>query len=166
MSDECSASSPPLRLDVVHVRMLADLDVGDGLTDVEAVLDDGVALPDRLRGDLMADGNVVHRLHLDGGVVLHHPADQLLPGLDALDDGDTDGVLLVMHEKMDHVIPSIGVRSRGAASPRALMRMGPAPALTPSYRVGRGLSNLIVAPRYPMNGAPAARFHRCLFRPA
>src|SRR5215510_2747986 len=102
MSDGCSRS-PPFRLDVVHVRVLADLDVGHSLADVEPVLDDGVALIDGLRGDLVADGDVRERLDLDGRVVLHHPADELLAGLDALDDGYADAVLLVVNEKMNHV---------------------------------------------------------------
>src|SRR5688572_18158335 len=82
--------------------MLAGLDIGDGLADVEAVLDDGVALPDVPRGDLVSDGDVIERLDLDGGIILHHPAGKLLAGLDAFDHGDTYGVLLVMNQNMDH----------------------------------------------------------------
>src|SRR5215510_2992135 len=97
--------SPALGLHIVHVGMLADLDVGDRFSDVEAVLDDGVAPADRAGGELVPDRDVVERFDLQRRIVLHQPAGQLLPGLDALDDDDADGILLVVNQEMNHFDP-------------------------------------------------------------
>jgi hypothetical protein len=53
--------SPPLRLDVVDVDVLAAADIGDGLADVLPVFPDRVAGLDVLEGGLVADRDVVLR---------------------------------------------------------------------------------------------------------
>src|SRR2546423_2774734 len=79
-----SMASPPFRLDVVDVRVLAHLDRRHHAPDVHAVLDDRRFLRQRADGELVPDGNVRHRLHLDLLVLVHDPAGDLLPGLHAL----------------------------------------------------------------------------------
>src|SRR3954470_20863886 len=59
-----SIGSPPFRLDVVDMRMLAHLDGRHHAADVHAVLDDRRFLVERPDGELVPDGNVRHRLHL------------------------------------------------------------------------------------------------------
>src|SRR5260221_9543794 len=63
--------SPTLRLDVVHVRVLSDLDRRHDAPDVHAVLDHGRVLAQRFDGELVPDGNVGHRLHLEVLVLVH-----------------------------------------------------------------------------------------------
>src|SRR5512139_3397288 len=58
-------SLPALRLDVVDVQMLAGADVLHRAADIHAVLDDGVAGPDRLDRELVADRDVRLRVELD-----------------------------------------------------------------------------------------------------
>src|SRR5687767_10857337 len=62
-----AVASPALGLEVLGVDVLADARVGDHLADVLAVLDDGVALLQRLERHLVADRDVLpglepHRL--------------------------------------------------------------------------------------------------------
>src|SRR6476659_1167812 len=97
-----SMGSPPFRLDVVDVRVLAHLDRRHDAADVRAVLHDGRILGHRLDGELVADGDVRHRLHLDLLVLVHDPAGELLPGLHALDHHDADRVVLVVNHEMNH----------------------------------------------------------------
>src|SRR5262245_44400571 len=53
-----SMASPPLRLDVVDVGVLAHLDRRDHAADVHAVLDHRRILRQLLDGELVADGDV------------------------------------------------------------------------------------------------------------
>src|SRR4051812_25548951 len=59
-----SMMSPPFRLDVVDMRVLAHLDGRHDAADVHAVLDHRRVLAERPDGELVPDGNVGHRLHL------------------------------------------------------------------------------------------------------
>ena len=116
-------------------------------------------LLDRLGGELVPDRNVVQRLHLDGGVVLHHPAGQLLPGLDAFDDGDADGVLLVVNQKVNHVLPD-AFDIAAAQPPRGQERMGYARAwpsiVAGFYRGCAGRPGTFTSPR--PQGIASSRF--------
>src|ERR1700690_1444798 len=98
---------PPLRLDVVHVRMLADLDRRDGAADVDAVLDHRVLVGQLLDRQLVADGDVALRAHLDFLVLVHDPAGELLAGLNAFDYDHADRIVLVMHYKVNHAFASL-----------------------------------------------------------
>src|SRR5262245_53226084 len=94
--------SPPFRLDVLHVRVLALGDRRHDLADVDAVLDDGVARLVVLQSQLVADRDVALRDDADVLVVFHDPAGQLLAGLDPLDHDDAYAVALLVHYEMDH----------------------------------------------------------------
>jgi hypothetical protein len=86
----------------MHMQVLA---LGDGLhhlADVDAVLDDGVALSIVLQRDLVADRDVVLRDDLDLLVIFHDPAGEVLAGLDPFDDDDTDAVAFLVHHEMNH----------------------------------------------------------------
>src|ERR1041385_5065884 len=72
--------------------------------DVDAVLDDGLALAVVLKRELVADGNVVPRHDLDIFVVFHDPASEMLTSLDAFHDDDADAVAFLVHHKMDHAL--------------------------------------------------------------
>src|SRR6266404_853451 len=93
---------PALGLDVVDMGMFADLDRGDAPADVDAVLYHGVFVLERLDRELMADRNVRDGLDLDVLVLVHDPADHVLARLHALDHDDADGIVFVMHDKMNH----------------------------------------------------------------
>src|SRR5258708_1269755 len=99
--------SPALGLYIVHVGVLPHLDGRNGAADVHAVLDHGVAVLQLSDRELVADGDIVLRADLDVFVLVHDPADQLLPCLHALDDDHSDGVVFVVHYEMNH-----GVRQR------------------------------------------------------
>src|SRR3989442_4927094 len=89
----------------MHMQVLA---LGDGLhhsSDVDAVLDDRVALAIVLQRELVADGNVVPRHDLEVLVVFHDPAGEMLAGLDAFHDDDADAVALLVHHQMNHALP-------------------------------------------------------------
>src|SRR3954466_6600146 len=82
--------------------MLALGDRRDHLADVDAVLDDGIAGPVVLERDLVTDRDIALRRHDDVFVVLHDPAGERLPGLDAFDDDDAHAVALLVHDEMNH----------------------------------------------------------------
>src|SRR4051812_14975992 len=93
---------PAFRAQVLHVRVLAHLDRGDRLADVHAVLDDGRPARERADGQLVADRNVVLRVDRQVLVLVHDPAVELLPGLDALHHHYAHGIVLVVDHEMDH----------------------------------------------------------------
>src|SRR6266481_9458321 len=99
-------SLPALGLDIVHMGVLAHLDGRNGAPDVHAVLDYGVVALELSDRELVADGDIVLRTDLDVLVLVHDPADQLLPCLHALDDDHSDGVVFVVHYEMNHWRPS------------------------------------------------------------
>src|SRR4051812_49004677 len=93
---------PALGLDVVNVRMRTRLDVGDGLADVFAVLDDGVAVFDVFQRELVADRNVLLRLQRNRAVFIHDPAGDVLAGFHTFDHDHRDGVLRIVQYEMNH----------------------------------------------------------------
>src|SRR5690349_2093649 len=97
-----SASSPPLRLDVVHMRVLAGLDRSHRAADVDAVFDDGIADVYILQRDLVAERDVLGAAERDRAVLIEDEAGQLLSRFDALDHHDGHGIAGVMQNTMDH----------------------------------------------------------------
>src|SRR3546814_2805488 len=100
MSWECSSESPLRRLEVMDVDVIALADIGHGLADGMAVLEDRITILDGLQGDLMTDRDAVQRLYLDGLVGFHDPSGQFLAGFDVFGDDDADGILFVVHHEM------------------------------------------------------------------
>src|SRR3546814_5540947 len=100
MSWGCSSESPLRRLEVMDVDVIALADIGHGLTDGMAVLEDRITILDGLQGDLMTDRDAVQRLHLDGLVGFHDPSGQLLAGFDVFGEDDADGILFVVHNEL------------------------------------------------------------------
>src|SRR4051812_48032205 len=74
--------------------------------DVDAVLDDGVALAVVAQRELVADGNVVLRHDFEVLVLFHDPSVDMLPGLHSLDDDDADAIALLVHHEMNHALPA------------------------------------------------------------
>src|SRR5690349_13042536 len=101
-SSRVPSVSPALGLDVVHVGMLADLDRRHRAADIDAVLHYGFVrgeLPDR---ELVPDRDVAARTDLDLSILVHDPADQLLPRFHAFDDDHPDRVAFIVHNEMNH----------------------------------------------------------------
>ncbi len=94
--------SPPLGLDVMDMCVPALIDVGDGLTNVVTVFDDGVAGFNGVEGEFVADGHIVQDLDGDGFIRVHHPTGQILAGFDFLNDNHADGIGGLMYEELDH----------------------------------------------------------------
>src|SRR5437879_10879336 len=110
-SDPCSdlkrnveLVSPALCLDTVHVVVLSHLDWRNRTADVHAVFDHRVAALELTDRDFLAYGNVALRADLDLPVLVHDPSGQLLPCLHALDDDDSDGIVFIVHQEMNHGI--------------------------------------------------------------
>src|SRR5438309_2370260 len=83
------------------------LALGDGLhdaPDIDAVLDERVALAIVAKRELMADRDVVLRDDLDVLVLFHDPAIDVLAGLDPFDDDDADAVAFLVHDEMNHAL--------------------------------------------------------------
>src|SRR3546814_714069 len=100
MSWGCSSDLPLRRLEVMDVDVIALADVGHGLADGLAVLDDRITILDGLQGDLVTDRDGVQRLYLDRLVGFHDPSGQFLAGCNVLGDDDADGVPLVVNDEM------------------------------------------------------------------
>ena len=116
----CRVPLPALRLDVVDVQVLAGADVLDRAADIHAVLDDGVARPDRPDRQLVADRDVRPGVELDHLVLVHDPAIQACAGLQALHHHHAHTVALVMDDEMDrHLLPPV------ACVPSVSRRLGP-----------------------------------------
>src|SRR5215831_9266474 len=92
--------SPPLGLEIMDVDVLALLDVGHRLADVMAVFPHGVARLDVGERDLVADRHVHLRGQSERGIVRRDHARHGRAGLEALDDDDADGVLLLVHQQL------------------------------------------------------------------
>src|SRR5690348_8027919 len=92
----------------MDVQVLAFCDRLYHSSDVDAVLDDGVAFAIVAQRELVADGDVVPRHHLDVLVVFHDPASEMLAGLYSFHDDDTNAVAFLVHHKMDHALRSQG----------------------------------------------------------
>src|SRR3989442_44814 len=108
---------PAPGFDVMDMKMLALLDRLHHSSDVDAVLDHGIAGPVVLQRHLVADRNVAFGGHVDVFVVFHDPAVELLAGLDAFDDDHSDAVAFFMHYEMDHrVILFAWIRNLGSCS--------------------------------------------------
>src|SRR2546423_10751055 len=88
------------------MHMLAPGDRSHHFADVDAVLDDRVALAVVTQRELMADGNVVLRHDFEVLVLFHDPAVDMLPGLHAFHDDDADAVALLVHHEMNHALPA------------------------------------------------------------
>jgi hypothetical protein len=97
-----SVTSPALCLHVVDVNVLAHGDGSNHPPDVDAVLDDGVVLSEIDDGELVPDGNVVLRVDLDVPLLIHDPAVEAVTGGDSFDNNDSDGVVFVMNDEMEH----------------------------------------------------------------
>ena len=93
---------PALGLDVVYVGMLAGADIGDDLADIRAVFDDGIALLHGLDRKFVSDRYVARCLELDVLVLIHYPAANFIPRLNALNNDYADTVALVMYNKIYH----------------------------------------------------------------
>src|SRR6516165_1051397 len=92
--------SPALGLEILHVHVHADVRIGDHLADVFAVLDDGVARPERAQRYLVTDRNVLRGLERDGLVGLGDDAEHLGATLQPLDDDDADVVLRTVNQEV------------------------------------------------------------------
>src|SRR2546423_6615279 len=88
------------------MHMLAPGDRSHHFADVDAVLDDRVALAVVAQRELVADGNVVLRHDFEVLVLFHDPAVDMLPGLHAFHDDDADAVALLVHHEMNHALPA------------------------------------------------------------
>src|SRR3989338_7005031 len=145
---------PALGLDVVDVGVLAQLDVGDRLADVETVLDDGVALLDVAQRRLVADRNVVDGFHLDRGIIFHDPADHLLAGLDAFDHGHADRVLLVMYQYVNHCASWMNAVRVIKAITAAGINASAGPVMLPAPAAASQLDDLYESGRLVLDCAP------------
>src|SRR5689334_15023064 len=94
--------SPPLRLNVVDMRVIALPDRLYDLPDVDAILDHGVANLHVLQRHLVADRDVLPAFELDRPVLVEDQSGQRRSGLDAFDDDDGDAVVRVMQYAVDH----------------------------------------------------------------
>src|SRR5215472_10512107 len=92
----------------MDVHMLARCDRRDDAPDIDTVLDRGVVCSHRPDGEFVPDGNVADSFEGDGLVLIHDPAVQRVSRLDTFHHNDTDGVSLVVNNKMNsHKISSI-----------------------------------------------------------
>src|SRR4029079_18765170 len=94
--------SPPLRLDVVNVRVLPLLYGRHDLPNVDTVLDHRVARLHVLQRDLVADRNVLHARQRDRAVFIQDQAGERGPRLDALDDDDGDRIFRIVQYAVNH----------------------------------------------------------------
>src|SRR4029079_9530009 len=94
-------SSPALGLDVVDVGMLARLDRGDDLADVDAILDHRIAHLQFLEGNLVSERDVLRAAQIDRPVLVEDQPGQRLSGLDAFDDDHGDRIVGVMQHTVD-----------------------------------------------------------------
>src|SRR6516225_9210171 len=92
--------SPALGLEVLHVHVRADVGIGDHLADILAVLDDGVARPERAQRHLVANRNILRGLERDGRIRLGDDPEHLHTTLQPLDDDDADVVLRAMNQEV------------------------------------------------------------------
>src|SRR6185437_16235264 len=93
---------PPLRLDVVDVRVLALPDRLHDLADVHAVLDHRVADGHVLQRHLVADRNILPAFEFEGAVLIENEAGERRSCADAFDDDDGDRVFWIVQYAMDH----------------------------------------------------------------
>src|SRR5262245_58323908 len=97
-----ASPSPPLRLDVVHMRVLPCLDRRHDLADVHAVFDHGVAELQVLERDLVAERNILDASERDLAVLVEDQPGERLSGLNAFDDDHRDRILGVVQYAMNH----------------------------------------------------------------
>src|SRR5882757_2144376 len=92
--------SPALGLEIMNVDVLAYGRIGGHAADVLAVLEDRLALLQRLEGHLVADRDVVLGLELHRLVGLGDDAQHIGAGAQALDHDDADVVLRAVDQKV------------------------------------------------------------------
>src|SRR5687767_1080164 len=124
------------------MQVLALADGLHHLSDIDAVLDHGVARLVVLERELVPDRDVALRRDLDVLVVFHDPAPERLAGPDAFDDDYADAVAFLMDHEMNHrgviLFACTGEKMRAAASccrsapwplPRACARSRNSPSI-------------------------------------
>ncbi|WP_410216465.1 hypothetical protein, partial [Paracoccus sp. (in: a-proteobacteria)] len=91
---------PPFRFAVLGVNMVANLGIADHLADVLAVFDDRVARLQRLKRDLVPNGNVRFCGEAEIRIVGGDDTQHFSAGGQILDDDDADIVLMIVDKKL------------------------------------------------------------------
>jgi hypothetical protein len=103
--DHVQVNLPALGLDIVDVGVFSDTDVGNTPADVDTVFDYRVALAQRFDREFVSDRYVARRVELNLTILIHDPAREFIAGFDAFYDNHTDGVIFIVHYKVNHTIP-------------------------------------------------------------
>src|SRR5579884_740846 len=95
--------SPPRRLQIMGMHMIANCDIGGGVADRHSVLNNRVALFDGSNGNLMAERNFFRCGNRHGGIVFHTPAIELFTRADIF-NRDAYLVLFSMNDETNHLV--------------------------------------------------------------
>src|SRR5216684_2730831 len=86
------------------MQVFAGFDRRDRFADIMAILDDSSALRKILQREFVSDRDIILHFHVDGLVLIHHPARKLLPGLNAFYHDNSCRVIFIVYNKMNHFI--------------------------------------------------------------